>query len=367
MNKRTLTILLASALTFVAAVAQNPYDDLYYSPSKAAKEKQKKEAQLKQQQADAYRAQAAQYSDSYSAGSSMPLTVDVDTYNRRTDAGTAAIDTTASTGGDFSYTRRLERFHNPEIVAESGDNELIEYYYTSASQQPEVNIYLIDNNPYSWGWNSWGWNSPYYPWRYSYSWPSWSFGWGYDPWFDFSFGWGSPWYGPSWGWNWGWTVGPGWAPRPPHPGFHPGHGGHPGPGWAVNSPGASRPHRPYSGASSSAGKRPNYGARPGVVNSWNSYNKPNSTSTRPGNMGLPTTRPGSSSSVNNRPSTPSHSQSTGSSSSHDRRGSSPSYHNSSSSRSSSPSYRPSSGGSRGYSGGGGTRSTGGGGGGRGRR
>lgn len=369
MNKRTLSILFATALACASVAAQNQYDDLYYSPSKAAKEKQKKEEQLRQLQAEAYRNQAAQFNDSYSTGSSMPLTVDVDAYNRRTDSETYPGNST-SDEGDFSYTRRLERFHNPEIVAQSGDDELIEYYYSAASQ-PEVNIYVIDNNPFSWGWNR-----PYYSWRYNYGWPSWNYGWpswnygwGFDPWCDVSFGWGSPWYGPSWGWNWGWSWGwnhPGWAPRPPMAG-HPGHPGHPGGlrpgnGWAVNSPGASRPHRPASGASTTAGRRPSYG---GTVNSWNSYNQAN---TRPGNMGNSSTRPSSGSGVqgSSRPSNPSHNQGTSTSpSNNSRRSSGSGYNNSSSGRTSSPSYsRPSTGGSRNY--GGGSRSGGGGAGGAGR-
>ncbi len=358
---RTLAILIAAAMASASVSAQNPYDDLYYSPSKAAKEKKEKEELLRRQQAAARSYSTADYAgaDAYTAGSAMPLQIDVDAYNRRSgDPYTGATDSLAAQA-DYNYTRRLERFHNPEVVTSTGDTELIEQYYSSSAAAPEVNIYVIDNDPFNWNRPAWAWGpSVYYPWRYSYWGPSWSFGWGYDPWFDFS--WGSPWYGPSWGWGWGWTS-PGWAPRPPHhhPGWAPGHG--PSHGWAVNSPGASRPHRPSAGASSTSSRRPSYG----------NWNYPSSA--RPGNMGTTGNRRPSTSSPavsgNSRPSSPSQGSSARPSN-NSRRGSgtnsnsNSNYRNPSPSRNSTPAYRPSNNGSRGYSGGG---SRGGGGAGRGRR
>ena len=85
-----LTVLLGFASAMPTALcAQDPYDDLYYSPSKAAKQKKEQEKKLK----EAIEAQTYNYTtvptadypaaDTYSAGSSKPLNVDVDAYNRR--------------------------------------------------------------------------------------------------------------------------------------------------------------------------------------------------------------------------------------------------------------------------------------------
>lgn len=253
-------------------------DDLYYSPAKAEKAKKQKEAArieaARKAQAE-YEARLARYDSittAYDAAHPVKsLDMNVDSYNRNgsflVDA-TNAGDTTSTSAkpldnGNFAFTRRLERFHNDSIVSQSNDDELIDYYYSSASADPTVvNVYV--NSPYSYGYyNPWYYNP--WSWRYNLSW-----GWGgwYDPWFDF--GWG-----PSWGWSWGW--GPGWAPGPwipgpGYPGYWPGCGVRP---WhPTGIPGASRPRRPsYAGAS---GHGNNY--RPG-----NATNP--SGQTRPGNMG----------------------------------------------------------------------------------
>ncbi len=368
---RTISLLLAAALAMpIAMYAQDPYDDLYYSPSKAKKEK---EEALRKAAAEAAKYNSYPSADSYTSGSVNPLQVDVDTYNRRTSSATTAEQSSKYEDG-FSYTRRIEKYHNADIVSESGDTTLMEYYYNTPSQQ-DINVYVINSiDPYDFAWRYSSW--PYYnSWRYGYYnyWgPRWSFSWGIDPWFNYSWGWCNPWYDPwySPGFGWSWTWHPGW-----HPGYHPGPGHGPGVGpghnggWASNSPGASRPHRPgYSTGSTTS-------RYPGTSNNWN-YSGNNN---RPGNMGRPSNnnsdRPGNSGYSNNtRPSAPSNNNNNNSSgsSNNSRRGSSSSSYNSNSSSNShysTPSFNrgSSNNSSRGSGMSGGGSYRGGGGGGRGRR
>lgn len=197
---RIFSILLAFAClaaTSTAAFAQDYDDDLYYSPSKAKKEeaKRKKEAAARQQQQQQsniryqYAGQADYAgSDAYTVSSSRPLTVDVDTYNRR---GSYTPDNTASAsgelgGGEFENTRRIERFHNSDVVTQTGDTTLMQYYY-SQPQAQNINVYVVNSDP----WDNWAYRPA---WRWRFGSPYWSFGWGYDPWFDWTWG-----YDPFWG------------------------------------------------------------------------------------------------------------------------------------------------------------------------
>ena len=76
---KTLLIMLAAAMAVPTAVnAQDPYDDLYYSPAKAEKKKKAEEERIAK-----LRAQTLPAADTYTSGSDKPLNVDVDTYNRR--------------------------------------------------------------------------------------------------------------------------------------------------------------------------------------------------------------------------------------------------------------------------------------------
>lgn len=391
MKKITLALTLSlSIVGSLGAHAQDYDDDLYYSPSKAAKEQQKK--------AELYRqASAASTSNASAAVStaSVPLQMDVDTYNRRNEApATSGSDAMAT---DFNYTRRIERYHNPDVVLNSGDTALIDYYYSTPSQQ-DINVYVINNVeplPYAWNYNAW--NALNYPYAYySWSWPIyrpyWSLSWGFDPWFDLSWGWGPSWgYGPSWGWGWSWS--PGWHNHwyPSYPGHGPGHGpgGHPGhnpgvapsrpgnSGWA-NSAGGSRPHRPvYSGGSSSSNRTPSTGrwdydrpgnmGRPTGTGSANGNYRPSTTGSNSGSYTAPNDRRGSSSKYGSNNSGNRNNNSNNSNSSRSYNNSSNSSRNSGSSYSSGSSYRGGSGSSHSsgssYRGGGGNSS----GGGRGRR
>ena len=220
MKKTTITLSLILALfagSGFGAHAQDYDDDLYYSPSKEAK----KQAERRKAQEEAARAVAAsrasQYAsaDSYTGGAVKPLNIDVDTYNRRNES-TRSVQGNTAAQPDFSYTRRIERYHNPDVVTATGDTALIDYYYaTAAAPQQDINVYVIntaDPATYAWNYNPWNnpaWGWPYTRWYYPYGNPYFSWSWGFDPWFNVSWGWGcgNPWHGPSWGWGWGWSLG----------------------------------------------------------------------------------------------------------------------------------------------------------------
>lgn len=269
MKKVTIKFALLAVAAILAVpqgvFAQDYEDDLYYSPSKAAKERKEKEAALAKLREQQRIAREYKPADTYTVTADKPLSVDVDAYNRRT-VDTVRTVRKAADDTEFSYTRRIERYHNPEVVSSSNDEELKQYYYSTPTEA-DVNVYVINNiDPYMWNsfWPTYSWNNPYYwnSWYRSYWYPGFSFSFGFDPWF--SFGWNSPWYGPAWGYPWGPGWGPAWGWGPSWgwgPGWHPGHGPGHGPGWnpgrpggggwAVNPPGASTPRRPtYQGSSS---------------------------------------------------------------------------------------------------------------------
>lgn len=314
---RIFSLLFAAAWLVsvpVYAVAQDYDDDLYYSPSKAAEKKKKEEAARRAaQQAKAARsARQAQneqeYSgdymsaDSYTPSVVRPLEMDVDTYNRRTDSGQDSYQNISETP-DFANTRRIERFHNPDVVVNTGDTALMQYYY-SAPEKQDINVYVINSIDYP----SWELNYGYPSWRWRFGRPYWSLSWGYDPWFDY--GWGyDPFWGPTWGWGPSWAWGPSWGwgctwpghwhHNPWHPGHYPIYGSN---NWGYDRPGATRPHRPAygTGTGSSSDRRPGYNGgnyRPSTSGSG-SY--------RPGNMGRPSYGNNSGSGNGNyRPSSPS--------------------------------------------------------------
>ena len=292
-------ISVAMATASIATYAQGFYDDdIYYDASKA-----KKEQAEKHKKAAAERV-AREYGQDYTTyGFSAPSTAhtmpgsdtyivntgnsrDVDEYNRRYSYGSNGVEQTDSislnalTAGDFSNTRRIERFYNPEIISGSNDENLKGYYYSTQQAEPQSSVIInlnVDplyssyyNNPWS-PWNSWG---------YTYYTPSY-WNWGYNPWYgpSWSWNWGwNSWYGPSWSWNWGWG---GWNDPWYHP-WHPGHGWHPGhwaghgPAWSGSSwrpvsSGATRPHTPGGAVQTTPGRRP--GSSQATVNAngsnWN--------------------------------------------------------------------------------------------------
>lgn len=283
------TALLASAWPMHA---QDYDDDLYYSPSKARKQK---EERIKQQAAEHaaqlnsynYTTVVPQGNQTYTVQSNMPLQVDVDTYNRRGgsyDYGDT-YGTYAPQTDDFANTRRIERFHNSEVVEQTGDTELMQYYY-SQPQNTNINITVVnDIDPWD---STWAWDMGTSWWRWRYGRPYWSYGWGYNPYY-YSWGWGyDPFWSPAWSWGWGpswswspaWNWGPSWgwghAWLPPHHNNWNNNWN-----WGSNRPGAHRPHQPAYGNGTAGSSRPHSPSYAGSATTP-------SGSTRPGNMGRPT-------------------------------------------------------------------------------
>lgn len=277
---------LVSAMTLLPflAHAQQYEDDIYYNPSK--KPKTAKNAQTSSTAIQTANYNGGTYTPTpdypaagtynYSTGS----TRDVDEYNRRngyTVADTANLDS-ALYADNFTYTRRIERFHNPDVVVSSNDGDVIDYYYNTPSTSSVTNIY-VNADPF-WGY---GWNYPYY-------YPSWRWSWSLNPWY----------WGPSYSWSWGydpwyWPGGyyPGYNPWYPgyYPPYRPPYGG--GHAWRPATPsGSSRPNRPVGNVGGSVTRRPGSVAGGSSITGSGS----GSTLNRPGNMGrgrygTPTTRP----------------------------------------------------------------------------
>ena len=259
-----IALLLAGALAASAAPAAGTWDDdeddIYYN---ASKDKSTHKAQAP---ADYYVPSAVvDYPDP--AGytpQTAGLNMDVDAYNRHGQflvGDSIPADSLDAFLDSYAYTKRIERFSNPDIVSGSGNQALIDSYYSQPAAQSDINVYVVNASP----WGAWpyysSWYSPYYNW-YGPSWSwSWNMGW-YDPWYSWSWGW-EPGYYPGYYPGWGPAWGPGWGPAPIYPG-RPGH-------WA-NSTGASRPHSPAGGSST-------VGRRPGAISAGASGY------TRPGNMG----------------------------------------------------------------------------------
>lgn len=260
--KKLLTKLIPSLVLALAVgtsvQAQGFYDDdIYYDASKAKKEKQAKalEAAKKAAARNYVPSQpVADYAGSDTYVVDTRNTRDVDEYNRRYSTQsdkevTDSISLDRLTQGDFANTRRIERFSNPDVIAESGDDALIDYYYSEAAQ-PQTTIIVNTVDP-------WYYGGVYSPWYNGYYSPyAWRYNWGYNPWYH---GYYDPWYvGPSWSWGWGPSWSWGWCGGWHHHGWgHPGHGpvwG--GSNWRPSSPGASRPHSPGGVTPSTPGRRP---------------------------------------------------------------------------------------------------------------
>ena len=200
MNLKKLALLMGAAIGCTGIVmAQNYYDDdIYFDASKAPKKTKEVKAVKKSSAEQGGYAYDYPSSDSYTVVTSN--TRDVDEYNRR---GSYVSSDSVSSAGDednFAYTKRIERFHNPDIVSASGDDDLI-YYYTSADNelQPAANVNVYVSTPGIWG--SW------YPSAWSWAWSS--------PWYS-PLAWSSPWYPSAWGWypywSFGWGPSWGWGP-----------------------------------------------------------------------------------------------------------------------------------------------------------
>ncbi len=123
------------------------------------------------------------------------LDMDVDAYNRRGQflvADSVPADSLDALLDSYAYTRRIEKFSNPDIVNGSGNQALIDSYYSQPAT--DINVYVVNASP----WATWPYSSWYSPW-YNWYGPSWSWSWNmgwYDPWYSWSWGWG-PGYWPG--------------------------------------------------------------------------------------------------------------------------------------------------------------------------
>ena len=265
MKAKRLYILVAAVMTAAVSWGQSFFDDITYDSSKA-----------KQSTPAAVTAPAAYApADTYTVDGTRNISVDA--YNRR---GVFAVDTAAlaadTTATDFTYTRRIEKFYNPDIVSLVGDGELAEIYFTEPTT---VNVYVNTPSNYwgydyfypgwsaspwyysPWRWNSaWYWGSWYDPYYYPYYGPGWGFAWNWGP----SWSWG-----PSWGWSWGghWGYNNNWGAgytRPVH-NFNPRHPGstasRPGYGGTMTRPATSGSRPGISGGASTVAG----GYRPGAT------------------------------------------------------------------------------------------------------
>ncbi len=293
-NLRSRFLLLgACTLLSVSAGAQSYYDDDIYFDESAAKKEAKKAAEKRA----ANSAATATYSVAATTYSGSDR--NVDEYNRR-GSYKPVKEQSADLGDNFSYTRRIEAFHNPDIVVASNDNDLI-YYYNYANDEladvngysspTTINIYVDNSDPWDNFWSpyyypsawSWAWRPAYYNpwWSYNYTWgygPSWSWNWNWGP----SWNWGWNW-GPSWSWGWGWNHG--W--HHPHPAPWPSWNHRPGHMAGVGASGT--PGRPLTNVTR-PGTRPS-GTHPVVTSSGRRPSGVSSSSTaastgrRPGNTG----------------------------------------------------------------------------------
>lgn len=237
MNNR-LTALLGVGILALGQMAQaQDYDDIYYDGSESPKPVEKvitTPVRTSQPTTVSVSTTPRRYRIPVNTGSSAARSDDE--YNRRGAwSRDAMVDTLASDSshmkdGKFANTERIERFHNPNVVKGSGDEELITLYYDTT---PTVNIIIGSTVPtFVWGWRV------YDPW--------------FDPWFD-------PWYGPHWGWGWRW----GWHRPWYDPWFDPWYG----PGWAWHRPCWDPWYRPWCPGGGRYWDRPFYasgnGRRPG--------------------------------------------------------------------------------------------------------
>lgn len=282
--KRPIVLTVISATIALTSSAQSFYDDIYYNPDKDKKAEKVDKNQQNRRSATTVNVYPAADTYIVTSGSS---TRSIDDYNRR---GFFAIDSTKAVADsvsmpDFAYTRRVEAFHNPNIIVASDDADLVNMYYSDP-----VDVNIIINSPaytgwyspyYSSWWSPWGWNNAY--WGPSWAW-GWNTGW-WGPSWGWSWGWNTGWWGPSWGWDYGWGV-PSWGwsrPSYRHPGAVTRPGGNLRPG-AV----AGNQYRPGSTRHPGSGARPNYNnvSRPGSVGNYRpgsgTVNRPSGNSYRPG-------------------------------------------------------------------------------------
>jgi hypothetical protein len=265
-SKKLLLLSAAFGVLASTAVAQGyDDDDIYYDANKAKKSTKTVKASSLYVGNGAVTSVATSGNTVTNVYTSSPsrvtVTRDVDEYNRRGGYEPVASTSVDDLGDNFEYTRRIERFYNPDLVAECDDDD-VTYYYNyandeladvNASSPTTINIYVDNADPWADFWSpyyygsawSWAYRPCYYNpwWRWNYAWgygSPWSLSFGWDG-FHVGLGWGWAGFDLDWGWGFGWTWGGGH-----HPHFaglniggnwHLGDGGHHG-GMMASRPGA---------------------------------------------------------------------------------------------------------------------------------
>lgn len=236
MNYRFFALLGTVALCLSSIVQAQDYDDIYYNESSKPKKTAKTKVATTSKSTTIDITGPAFIEIVNNGGATNVVSTsewDVDAYNRRGAEYESNYASTDSTENDmFANTQRIERFHNPDIVVKSNDDELLELYFETT---PTVN--LIVANPvttivdYGWrpAWYAWDpfYYTPYYDYYYRpWGWYStWHWGWR-DPWcwrvgWSWHYGWSRPWHG-GWAWNRPWRDNWGWRHRGSwdRPGYH---------------------------------------------------------------------------------------------------------------------------------------------------
>lgn len=211
MKTRLSLLALTVALPFTMVVAQDWDDDIYGSSSKRVE----KTSIPKQENPSARKITVITEDDNFTIKAKGDVHIDVDAYNRRyssTEESRGANNN--PTDGDFEYTDRIVKFHNPKNSVTISSDDAINVYVVDDRYN---DYYTYRNHYFGFGWSSyypwysrsyWGYDSWYNPWYTGYSYPYWRYGYSpyyslgwYDGWYSPAYYYGS-WYGGYYGWDW---------------------------------------------------------------------------------------------------------------------------------------------------------------------
>ena len=123
MNYKFLSLITALLLGSGWAIAQDYEDDIYYDGKSEVKTTRPTKVVTQRQNMGNY---YGELSTTVTPLSGVVNGRDVDEYNRHTDRYYMEDDTVYLDNESFANTKRIERFHNPDIVIRSNDPELIE-------------------------------------------------------------------------------------------------------------------------------------------------------------------------------------------------------------------------------------------------
>lgn len=260
MRRKDLFIASMVCICSVIANAQD-YDDIYYNSDKKASKKvttvtttsNATKVIVTQRPSNAYTIVNTTNNKAQKNGATYVNGRDIDEYNRRysSDDEIQNQDTIVN-DADFQYTERIQKYHNPSVVIQTNDPQIVEVYYNTT---PQVNLIIGTPTVFVPAWSWYGFTRP---WRSSY----WSGYW--DGYWDSRY---DPWYRPGWrwGWSWGWSRPWHWGYRPYWPGrvihYGPVYPGRPGRhDWGYRSSGRVG----YGAYRSSGGGRINNNHRSGT-------------------------------------------------------------------------------------------------------